>query len=122
MPNYLLENLKGLREETLLFHVVLDAPQAGEYVNEVKTILDAKNGTVVREGDTLHLRYQLSLEYWDHVSEKLEAFTRILSDPDIVVSVDTKELQHGVCIIEDLFNRISDIRRICNARIKNKNS
>jgi hypothetical protein len=122
MPNCLLENLKGKREEKLLLQAVLDASQTGEYVKEVNEILEAKNGIVVREGDSLRLTYTVFIEYWDHVSEKLVAFTRILSDPAIVVDVDTKELIHGQCVIEDLFNRLADIRRILDERTQNENS
>ena len=116
MKNWLLYNLQRLREEELSFKVILDSDLAKEHAADIAVVLNGKVPTS-GDGDTLVVSYNLKIQYWDNIAEQLQALCRILDNPDAIISVDTKELRHGYCVIEHLFNQLSVIKQTMSKRL-----
>ncbi len=106
----LLYNLQRLREEELHFKVVLDSALAETHSADIAEVLD-EEAPVAGQDDTLILSYSVSIQYWNNIAKKLQALNRILGDPKAVLSVDTVEINHGLCVVEDLFNTLAAVKR-----------
>lgn len=103
------------RLERLAFHLTLDKAKADIHAQDARRVLGHDLPEVAAD-DTLKLTYAVFIEYWGDVAERLEAMNRILADTDVVVDVSTQELKYGICLIEEVFNRIATAKRLIAER------
>ena len=102
------------RYEQLVFNLELRKAESKAHKQDIELIV--LGPPEMDNGDTLKLRYQLSIEYWGDVVTKLKAIGRILADPGVVASVSTEELRHGTCIIQDVLTELAEVQQIIGGR------
>jgi len=117
MSDHLLENLKKLREEKYLCKINLDSKLAKIHAENIKILLEDMPPSI-DDGDNLTIIYNFMIRYWDGIANKLEALICILNDSTVIRSVDTTELIHGYCVIENLFNQLDKLRKLTHKQSK----
>ena len=96
---------KEERSEKLVFKIEVDE-SIRKIVSDRITNLDSIK---LYDGDTLTVSYELNLRYFECV-EKLRAILDILKIDEGLVSVDTKELIYGRCLIQELLDTVHELR------------
>jgi hypothetical protein len=100
------------RYEDLRFEVELNAEQCDRHLESVKTVLAVRDLPFnVQECDTLKVTYNLSIGYWGDVVQRLTALLAILDDPAAIGCINTKELVHGQCLIQSVFEKLGEVQR-----------
>jgi hypothetical protein len=96
------------RSEKLVFALELDKTKADQHKADLLVL--KRDTPDIYEGDLLKFEWSLYLNYLDDIDKSLQALERIISDPEVVRRVSTKELNHGCCLFEDIVTRINKLK------------
>jgi len=103
------------RSEELVWKFVLDKEQAEECVHLLEDIpfrtpLEELMGLMPNDDDTLTTTYTLHINYIGQVCKALNAIVK-LQEAGVIIDCDEKELNHGHCLIRDVFASIDKVQK-----------
>jgi len=107
-----------MRHERLTLTACLTPEGRDRYADQVATILTAPEATARAPDDQRHLdlAYTLHLDYFGRTAQRVQAFTELVADPEVVLAVDLAELEHGTCLLQDLAARLAQCQAVLRAR------
>jgi hypothetical protein len=102
---------KAKRQDKLQFQLDLNKDKVEKHLKHIAIILGQKEFIVKLDADDmLKINYDLHIQYFGDVVERLEALNSVLNDPEVLLNISTKELRVGFCLIENIFKQIEAIK------------
>lgn len=104
------------REEKVIIKMKLDGKLAKQFKSQITTIVG--NDQVFNHlvnSDCVNLSYTFFVFYFGGVVKAFEAMTEILAHPEVVRSLDLKEMRQGEILIESLLTKVRRVQELCRS-------
>ena len=107
------------RSEELVWKFELDKKECEKYVDILQDVpfVTPIEEMGMNDDDTLKTTYTLYINYIGKVCKALNAIVK-LQKKGVVMNVDEEELNHGHCLIRDVFKSIDKINKKAQKRAK----
>lgn len=100
--------MRPTRSECLFLRLDVDAVAARNFEDDIRLILGYEPARG-EKGDTIHVCWTLTAEYFGEIEAKLKAFRRLMVNPAFIAKADVKELVHGHSLIVEVAHEIKSI-------------
>jgi hypothetical protein len=108
------------RTEVVKILMVLEKAAYDRHTSSIFTLMpEYKDRMVVDNGDLINITYTFTIDY-HHVVKGLHAVADICDDPDVIVSVDCKELEEERLLVYETLKKLDAVIQAVKERDVNK--
>jgi len=101
------------RQETFQINAVFKCPVKNKKVMKIVLPMFGVDDRFLQrtlKDDTIDISYKFDIEYFGNIVERFEAFLKLCEEADLV-KMDTKEIQHGRCLIQELLCKFEQVEQ-----------
>lgn len=106
-----------MKKYTEEIHVVIKVSQKELPVGLMRKLIKHFSRSTFRDGDTFELDYNFNIDYIGDIEKSMNLILQMLNEnSDVLKEVNLVEVQHGRCLIGELFERFKELENVALSR------